>query len=154
MPTDRSLLKQAQIGHVSSSGLSDPRVAVREAHEESFTFATIAAADHVESGIVMVKACRVKSIRIVAATTLAAHASNNITCTVAKRDGAGGSATSIGAVTTDVAGGALTAFTPKTVSLTASAVNIAAGGVLTFKTVDNGTTTEPLMTCTVTVEYV
>jgi hypothetical protein len=155
MATDREILKLQQVGAlVTAPSISDAKAAVAAAHEETFTFITFAAAPYVEQGITMVKKCKVKSIRITSATTLAADATNNITATVAQRDGAGGSATSIGAVTTDVAGGALTAFTPKTVSVTASAAEIAAGAVLTFKTADNGTTTEPLLSCSVTVEYV
>lgn len=154
--TDRDKVKSQQIGtYVTAAGIVSSETAIRELHQETFTFITFAAATYVEQGITMVKKCKVKSIRIVAATTLAADATNNITCTVAKRDGAGGSATTIGTVTTDVAGGALTAFTPKVVALvtTQGVVDIAAGQVLTFKTVDNGTTTEPLFSVTVTVEY-
>jgi hypothetical protein len=155
MPTDREIIKKQQLGvYKTAEGIADPQTAVGKLHEETFTFITFAAAPYAEQGIAMVKKCRVKSIRVTSATTLAADATNNITATVAKRDGAGGSATVIGAVTTDVAGGALTAFTPKTVSVTASAEEIAAGGVLTFKTVDNGTTTEPLLSCSITVEYI
>ncbi len=154
MATDRELLKLAQKGAFCTSGASTPLAAVEEAHEETFTFITFAAAPYVEQGVYMKKKCRVKQIRIVSATTLAADGTNNITCTVAQRDGAGGAAATIGAVTTDVAGGALTAFTPKTVSITVANQDIAAGAVLTFKTADNGTTTEPLLSCAVTVEYI
>lgn len=154
MATDREILKLQQIGSLVTTAATDARAAVGQANEETFTFITFAAAPYVEQGITMVKKCKVKSIRLTSATTLAADATNNITATVAQRDGAGGSATSIGAATTDVAGGALTAFTPKTVSVTASAAEIAAGAVLTFKTADNGTTTEPLLSCSVTVEYI
>lgn len=156
MATDREYLKQAQSGHIASTGASDPIGAVGEAHQETFVFEAPASAEFAETGIAIMKACRVKSIRITSATTLAADATNNITATVSKRDGAGGAATAIGAVTTDVAGGALTAHTPKTVavSTTAGEADLAAGNVLTFKTADNGTTTEPKLTCSVTVEYV
>lgn len=158
MATDREIIKGQQRGvyrtSVGATAIADPTGAVAALHEETFFFTTFAAAAYVEQGITMAKKCRVKSIRLLAATTLAAHATDNITLTVAKRDGAGGAATTIGANTTDVAGLALTAFTPKTVAVTTSAAEIAAGGVLTFKTVDNGTTTEPLLTCSVTVEYI
>lgn len=154
--TDRSALKNFIKGALKTAGLTAAFDAVDSQHEETFTFITFAAAPYVEQGIVMTKACKVKSIKLCSATTLAADATNNITATVAKRDGAGGAAATIGAVTTDVAGGALTAFTPKTATvLTASAVNVlAAGNVLTFKTADNGTTTEPLLSCAITVEYI
>lgn len=154
MATDRELLKLAQKGAFATSGATAPLAAVEEANEETFVFITFAAAPYVEQGICMKKKCRVKHIRLTSATTLSADATNNITATVAQRDGAGGAAASIGAVTTDVAGGALTAFTPKTVAITAANADIAAGAVLTFKTADNGTTTEPLLSCSVTVEYI
>lgn len=160
MSTDRQIIKKVQKGIYRTAkddtAIATPAASVEELHEETFTFITFAAAPYVEQGITMVKKCKVKSIRLCSATTLAADGTNNITATVAKRDGAGGSATTIGASTTDVAGGALTAFTPKTVtvSTTAGVADIAAGQVLTFKTADNGTTTEPLLSCSVTVEYV
>jgi hypothetical protein len=154
--TDRDKIKDQQVGvYVTTAGMSNAQTAVEALHEETFTFITFAAAPYVEQGIAMLKKCKVKSIRLTSATTLAAHATDNITATVSKRDGAGGAATAIGASTTDVAGLALTAFVPKTVtvSTTAGVADIAAGGVLTFKTADNGTTTEPLIVCSVTVEY-
>jgi hypothetical protein len=163
MATDRSIIKNTQRGTFRSAATStaivDPIGAVGELHEETFTFITFAAAPYVEQGIVMRKACRVKHAYLTSATTLSADATNNITATVAKRDGAGGSATTIGTSTTDVAGGALTAFTPKLVTIASSAAaeaarTFAAGNVLTFKTADNGTTTEPLLSCSVTVEYI
>lgn len=155
MATDRELLKLAQVGALNTAPLAAAATGVvGEANQESFVFITFAAAPYVEQGIVMKKKCRVKTATAVSATTLGADATNNITMTVAKRDGIGGAATTIAAATTDVAGGALTAFTPKTLTVTDTAVEIAAGGVLTFKTVDNGTTTEPLLSCNIVVEYV
>lgn len=155
MATDRAILKNQQVGALTTApSIVAPKTAIAEAHESTFTFITFAAAPYVEQGIAMTKPCRVKAIRLCSATTLAADATNNITATVAKRDGAGGSATTIGTSVTDVAGGALTAFTPKTVTLVDAAVELAAGNVLTFKTADNGTTTEPLLSCAITVEWI
>jgi hypothetical protein len=156
MATDRAYLKQAQAGHFASSGAADPVAEVSLAHEETFLFTTFAAAPYVEQGFHIKKACRVKSVVLVAATTLAADATNYITATVAKRDGAGGAATTIGTRATDVAGGALTAFTPATMTLvtTAGVTSLAVGNVLTFKTADAAATTEPLITVSITVEYV
>lgn len=155
MATDREILKLQQIGALGTTPVAaSPRTAIAEMHEQTFSFSNIAAADFAEAAFTMPKACRVKSIWLTPGATLAAHASNNITYTVAKRDGAGGAATTIGTNTTDVAGLGLTAFTPKTLALVAGTTEIAAGGVLTFKTVDNGTTTDPLVTCQVTVEWI
>src|SRR5690606_1169485 len=103
----------------------------------------------------MVKKCKVKSIRALPGGDLTTAASNYITGTVAKRDGAGGGATTIGSFTTNSSGGAaLASFVPTTVSVVAGTDEIAAGGVLTYKLVDNGTTTEPAIAVSVTVEYV
>lgn len=155
--TDREYLKRAQAGHIGSTGASAPRTAVEEAHEETFVFSNAAGSPLAEVGITMVKACRVKSIRALPGGSLSTAASNYVTGTVAKRDGAGGSATTIGSFTTNSSGGAaLTAFTPTTVSVsgTAGVADIAAGQVLTYALVDAGTTTEPAIYVSVTVEYI
>jgi hypothetical protein len=155
--SDRGEIKKFQEGaFLGIAGIDDAKASTEQLHEETFTFITFAAAPYVEQGIVMKKACVVKNITLVSATTLATDATNNITSTVAKRDGAGGAAATIGAHTSNVAGGALTAFTPRTVTVTDTVATktFAAGNVLTFKTADNGTTTEPLLSCSVTVEYV
>ena len=157
MPTDRELLKQAQSGHIGSIGASDPIGAVAEAHQETFVFSNASGSPLAEVGITMVKKCRVKSIRALPASALATNGTNYITGTVAKRDGAGGSATTIGSFTTNTTGGAaLAAFVPTTVtvSTTAGVADIAAGQVLTYALVDAATTTEPAVAVSVTVEYV
>lgn len=155
MPTDREYLKQAQAGQITSIGASDPIGAVAEAHQETFVFMNPAGSPLAEVGIVMNKKCRVKSIKATPSSALATNGTNYITGTVAKRDGAGGSATTIGSFTTNSTGGAaLAAFVPTSVTLTASAVEIAAGGVLTYALVDAATTTEPAISVAVTVEYV
>jgi hypothetical protein len=155
MATDREIIKAQQIGDFKSSGLDDVDGSVKKLHEETFVFSNAAGSPLAEVGITMVKKCRVKSIRALPGGNLATHAANYITGTVYKRDGAGGSATSIGAFTTNSSGGAaLTAFVPTTVTPTASAVEIAAGGVLTYALVDAATTTEPAINVSVTVEYV
>lgn len=159
MATDRSIIKDVLKGFfrtaATTTAIADPLGEVGRLNEETFTFITFAAAPYVEQGITMTKACRVKSIKLTSATTLATDGTNNITSTVAKRDGAGGAAGTIGSHTSNVAGGALTAFTPRDVAISsASNATFAAGNVLTFKTADNGTTTEPLLSCAVTVEYI
>jgi hypothetical protein len=80
---------------------------------------------------------------------------NFVTGTVAKRDGAGGSATTIGTFKTETTGGAaLTALVPTTVTPVAAAVDLAVGEVLTYKLVDAATTTEPAVSVEITVEYI
>jgi hypothetical protein len=157
MPTDRAYLKQAQSGQIASTGCADPITAVAQAHETQFTFFTTAAGDFTENGYAITKAGRVKSVKVTPSGSLATHASNYFTGTVAKRDGAGGGATTIASFTTNSSGGAaLTAFVPTdcTVSTTAGVADLAAGNVLTYKGVDAGTTTEPALTVVVTVEWV
>jgi len=157
MPSDRTILKDQQLGALGTAPeILLPRAAVNAMHEETFLFTTFAAAPYVEQGIPILKAARVTSIRLLPATTLAADGVNNISCVVSKRDGVGGSAVVIGTSTTDVAGLALTQYIPKVVALStvAGATALAAGNVLTFRVADNGTTTEPLLTVAITVEYV
>ncbi len=157
MPTDREYLKQAQSGHIGSIGASDPIGAVAEAHQQTFTFLNVAGSPLAEVGVTMLRKCKVVAIRALPDSALATHAANYVTGTIAKRDGAGGGATTIGSFTTNSSGGAaLAAFVPTTVtvSTTAGVPDIAAGQVLTYKLVDAATTTEPAIGVTVTVEYV
>lgn len=156
MATDREIIKNQQKATFrTAANIATPAASVAQLHEETFVFSNVAGSPLAEVGITMAKKCRVKSIKALAGSTLAAHAANYVTGTVYKRDGAGGSATSIGAFTTNSSGGAtLTAFVPTNVTLTASAVEIAAGGVLTYALVDAATTTEPAIAVSVTVEYV
>jgi hypothetical protein len=154
--TDREIIKDNQKGvYRVAASISDPNGAIGALHEETFVFTNAAGSPLAEVGITMVKKCKVKSVRALAGSTLAAHAANYVTGTVAKRDGAGGGATSIASFTTNSSGGAtLTAFVPTTATVTASAAEIAAGGVLTYALVDAATTTEPAISVSVTVEYI
>ena len=155
MATDREIIKERQAGQAGTYGLAGSAVdKVGELHQETFVFINAAGSPLAEVAYTMVKKCRVKSIRALAGSTLATHAANYITGTVAKRDGAGGGATTIGSFTTNSSGGAaLTAFVPTTCTLVAGTEEIAAGGVLTYALVDAATTTEPAVAVSVTVEY-
>ncbi len=53
-----------------------------------------------------------------------ANDTNNATITVSKRDGEGGAAVSLGTLTTNVAGGSVVAFTPKALTLSATAADL------------------------------
>jgi hypothetical protein len=156
MATDREIIKSQQQGvYRTAAEISTPAASVAELHEETFVFTNAAGSPLAEVGITMVKKCKVKSIRALPGGNLATAGANYITGTVAKRDGAGGSATTIGSFTTNSSGGAaLTAFTPTTVSIVAGTNEIAAGGVLTYALVDAATTTEPAIAVSVTVEYI
>lgn len=84
---------------------------------------------HVANGI------EVKAVHYTSdATAIAAAADHNATMTVSKRDGAGGSAAVVATYTSDVAGGAVTAWVPKALTLSATLANlqVPAGGILTF----------------------
>lgn len=155
MATDREILKSQQAAVLGTTTAATAIASVGEAHEETFVFTNAAGSPLAEVGITMVKACKVKSIRALPGGNLATHAANYVTGTVAKRDGAGGGATTIGSFTTNSTGGAaLTAFVPTTVAVTATAARISAGQVLTYALVDAATTTEPAVAVSVTVEYV
>jgi hypothetical protein len=154
--TDREIIKDNQKGvYRVAASISDPNGAIGALHEETFVFSNAAGSPLAEVGITMAKKCKVKSIKALPAANLATAAANYVTGTVAKRDGAGGGATTIGSFTTNSSGGAaLVAFVPTAVTVTASAAEIAAGGVLTYALVDNATTTEVAVAVSVTVEYI
>lgn len=155
MPTDREYLKYQQAGALATSGASDPIGEVGKAHEFSVSFENAAGSPLAEVGYPITKACKVKRIRALPATTLATHAANYVTGTIAKRDGAGGGATTIGAFTTNSTGGAaLTAMVHTIVSITAGTESLSAGQVLTYALVDAATTTEPAVRVVVELEYV
>lgn len=155
MPTDRQFLKEQQAGALGTAGATSPIAAVGKVHEEDFQFLNVAGSPLAEIGYVMTKACRVKTVKAVPAATLATAAANYVTGTVAKRDGAGGGATTIASFTTNSSGGAaLTAFITTDCSIVAGTAEIAAGGILTYALVDNATTTEVAVAVTVTVEYI
>jgi hypothetical protein len=149
--TDREILKKQQAAALGTTGATSPITEVGYAHTVCYSFDTFAAANFAESAKVLLRRGKVVAIRVVPAATLATHAANYVTGTIAYRDGAGGAATTIGTYTTNSSGGAaLTEFTPTTVSMTP--VQLSAGNVITFKQVDAGTTTEVLLNVQVYVE--
>lgn len=155
MATDREILKNQQIGSLATTAVTDARAAVGQAHEFTFNFLNVAGSPLAEIGYYIPRKCRVKSIKALPAANLATAASNYVTGTVAKRDGAGGGATTIGSFTTNSSGGAaLAAFVPTDCAIVAGTSEIAAGGVLTYALVDNATTTEVAVAVAVTVEWV
>jgi hypothetical protein len=155
MPTDREYLKQQEAGALASTGATDPIGEVGKAHEEVFTFLNVAGAPLAEIGYLIAKKARVKSVKAVPAANLATAAANYVTGTVAKRDGAGGSATAIGSFTTNSSGGAaLVAFVATDCPIVAGTAELPAGSILTYALVDAATTTEVAVAVHVTVEYV
>lgn len=153
--TDRALLKQQQAGALGTTGAAAPITEVGKVHEETFVFANVAGSPLAEVAIAMTKAGVVKSIKATPAAALATHAANYVTGTVAIRDGAGGSASTVGAFTTNSTGGAaLVQFVPTAVTVTQANAVFAAGNVITYALVDAGTTTEVAVFVSVTVEYI
>lgn len=75
---------------------------------------------------------KVVSIYLSTPVGVTADNTNNATFTVGRRT-AGGSRTTIGTLTTNVAQGNLTAFSPVALTLTAANVQLAAGDVLTLQ---------------------
>lgn len=149
--TDREILKKQQAAALGTTGAVAPITEVGYAHTRCYTFECAAGATYAEAAQVMLRRGKVVAIRVTPISTLPTDGTNYITGTVAYRDGAGGNATTIGTFTTNSSGGAaLTQFVPTTVSMTP--VQLAAGNVITFKTVDAATTTEPGMIVQVFVE--
>lgn len=74
----------------------------------------------------------------VPSSTLTGDASNNATLTLAKRDGAGGGASTVAAITTTAVAGNWSAFVPVSLG-TLSNASVAAGNVLTFAISKGGT---------------
>lgn len=149
--TDREILKKQQSAALGTTGATAPITEVGYAHTRCYTFQCAAGSPFSETAIALRRRGMVTAIRVTPITTLATDGTNYITGTIAYRDGAGGSATTIGTFTTNSSGGAaLTQFVPTTVSMTP--VQLSAGNVITFKTVDAATTTEPGMIVQVFVE--
>jgi hypothetical protein len=143
MPTDREILKKAQMGYVGSSGGVDPNASVGRAHERTYTYRQInatAGTAITESTIAAVRnRGAVRLVTVTAPIAVAAHASNGHTFNVYKRT-AGASQTLIATGSTLTAGlNGLAAHTPATLTLTAANVQLAAGDTLTFESVVGGT---------------
>jgi len=137
MATDRELLKSAQVGALVSAGLSDPELAVKQAHRKVYDFQLTDEGDadgtSQEYGFRMPFACRVISAHATAPINVTGHATTNAIFTVSKR--VAGSATAIGVVTTTLAAPAnsMVAHVPLALTITAADAVLAAGDVLTAK---------------------
>lgn len=158
MATDRTLLKQAQSGQITSTGAVDPITAAGELHQETFIFDVPADAAVAEIGIPVVKAFRLKSAKGLAITGLAVSGSAYVTQTISKRDGAGGAAVIAATFNTNTAGQntPIVAFVPYTFvnSTTDANLNFAVGNVLTFLSAETSTPATPIGKIAVTVEYI
>ncbi len=83
-------------------------------------------------------AMRIVGVTAIPNTTLTAHDTNNAVITLAKADGAGGSATAVAALTTNGAGGNWAADTFEEFTVTASAASVTRGQVVTLKITKGG----------------
>ena len=126
MPTDREILKAAQVGHVGSAGLTDPIAAVAKAHSIWVRVFSKASDDAMAStttsetytGTLVPFNAKLKAVYYVATTGgITANATNYATITISKRDSAGANKATVASFATDtvttddVAQGAPKAFT-------------------------------------------
>lgn len=143
MATDRALLKKAQVGHVLSAGLTAAETEVNQAHRRTVRWRKAAADGNAgDNTAEFTLAYLPRAYKLVTAkwTTDVNVAAANATCVnliVAKRDGAGGTASNVAVVNTANANGggtgSLVLFVPADVTrIAANADSIAAGSVLTF----------------------
>lgn len=156
--SNRKKIKDQQKGEfLTAAGMTDVASTVNEMHEETFIFDVPADAAVAEIGITILKACKLKSVKGLAITGLAANGSAYITQTVSKRDGAGGAAVIAATFNTNTAGQnkAITAWVPYDFTLSSTTANLffAAGNVLTFLSAETSTPTTPIAKIAVTVEY-
>lgn len=169
MATDRTLFKAAQKGHVGSVGLVDVEGTVRAVHRRTYTFQVrdnaVTAAGCEGVAYVMPVACKVISAWATTPINVTGHATTNAVWTVSKY--VAGVATSVATATTTLAAPAnsMTAFVPLALTVTASAVELAAGDVLSAKlskgstgvavtTADGATIVGSAATITVVVEEI
>lgn len=137
--TDRTHLKNVQIGHCLSNSLTDApgTVGKMHTHKLSCLVADAATAGTAVTETVIgsaVDAGKVTYINITAPIAVTGHATNNATITVSKRTAAG-SAVIIGTYTTTLVSpvNTMVAFVPRPVTLatTAGYTSLAAGDVVT-----------------------
>lgn len=140
MATDREIIKGLQKGEYGSSGLADVSAAVQKMHRTVFTHTVDnsgnAAANRAKEPIVMddVGAGKVISAKLVPSVDVVNNDLNFLTFTVAKQT-ANGTSTTIASGNTAVTGGLgnIFAFVPVALTLTANAVEYAAGDTLTWQ---------------------
>ena len=151
MTTPRAQIKQiqtAQLGSLNDFAGSDGNFAVtteevaklhRRTVDTQLTDANTANQDAAEYIIFRATngPVRVKSADVTTPIDVAADAADKGTFTLAKRT-AGAAAVAVATRATDVAGGALTAFTPSALTLVPAAVDLALNDVLTLKLIKAG----------------
>lgn len=99
---------------------------------------------------------RVKAVTYTSTVAIPAHATDNRTFTLKKYNAAGGGGTTVGTLGTDsdVAGyTSVTALVPAAFTLTASAVDVVAGGILTLSGAGGGGTEPAITGAVLTIDY-
>lgn len=131
MPTDREYIRLADKGHVGSMGLSDVEDAVNKLHTRAFTVAVPLDADGTVAQdlacFLTTHAVRVISAKLIPGGAVTADNTNYTTVSLVYNDGAGGAATTVAALTTQVASGNWVANQPKTLTVTAANAEVASG---------------------------
>lgn len=149
MPTDREYLKAQQAGVLGTSGATSAIAEIDTAHSLWIPI-TKASDDAMAStttaetfaGVLIPFKARVLAIKYVATTGgITADGTNNATITISKRDSAGGTKTTVCAVTTNVAFGNVTQGAAKSFAsgITAANVIITADSTLTYEIAKGGT---------------
>lgn len=147
MATDRSILKNQQAGALNSVASSTPNAiaTISGAHSRPYNW-TKAGAENSSNNVgessmfTVLRAGVVKSVKLATNSAVSANATNGFVITVAKRT-AGAAAVPVATYNNDTAAqGAITAFSPASLSVvTSSDSAVAAGDVLTFKCIKFGT---------------
>lgn len=139
--SDRSQIKELQLGQYGSAGLSNTKDSVNKMHYRSYSVlisdAATAGTAVTETNVAayVPNACKVVACYVAAPIAVTASDSVYATFTLAKRT-AGGSGTTIATQTTKTTGsgglGSLTALAPYALTTTAANVELAAGDSLTI----------------------
>ncbi len=139
MATDREILKESQKAMIGSTPASSPAAAVNSAHERPISYAwtdyaTVGTIAIGETGIYYARnKAVVKGFVFTPPVAITSNDTTYATITLRKRT-AGGTGTSICAMATTTTGtGDIAALTPVAGTLTASAVQLAAGDSLTLQ---------------------
>jgi hypothetical protein len=141
MATDRSIYKTQQVGALASIASSTANAIAAVADEATRSYCWTKSGNENSSNnvaetvmYVVNRAARLKTVKLLTNSAVAANATNGFVVTVSKRT-AGGAAVPVATYNNDTAAqGAITAFSPASLSVvTSSDANIAAGDVLTFK---------------------
>lgn len=157
--TDREILKQRQAGQAGSYGLAGSAVdLIAATNQYQLTWDIGSDATIAEIGQRIYRASKYVSAHFTPTTALAAHATAYLIMLLQKRDGAGGSAVTMGTIDTSTGGGnvSLAAFVPYLFVATTTAADLlyAIGNIVTFKSTETSTPATPIGKVTLTLEYI